>query len=72
MPKWLGPWVIPIALVVGVLGGVVASSAGIQADAIIYFLLIAVFVGLLARLRLRYLKEHPPDPELQHKPFWRF
>ncbi|HET9720727.1 MAG TPA: hypothetical protein VFP55_11665 [Solirubrobacteraceae bacterium] len=72
MRAWLAPWIIPIALIIGVLGGVAASSTGVQGGAIIYFLLIVAFVGVLVRVRLRHLKANPPDPELQHKPFWRF
>ncbi|HWD64156.1 MAG TPA: hypothetical protein VG405_03205 [Solirubrobacteraceae bacterium] len=72
MPKWLGPWLFPIILVVAVLGGVAESGAGPVMFAVIWVLLVGGLVGLLVWLRLRQLKENPPNPELRHKPFWRF
>ncbi len=72
VPKWLGPWLIPVAMVVGVAIALAADSAGLEGGAIIWLLFSIVVVGLLVRWRLSYLKQNPPDPELTHKPFWRF
>jgi hypothetical protein len=71
VPNWLGPWLVPIILVVAVLIGVAQSSAGPVMSAVIWVLLAGGVAGLLVWLRLRQLRENPPNPELRHKPFWR-
>jgi hypothetical protein len=65
MVKWWLPWLLPVAIAVAVMVTVISTLA-----ATVVFVAIC-FVGLPA-LRLRYLKAHPGNPELVHKPFWRF
>jgi hypothetical protein len=72
VPKWLVPWLFPVFLLVAVLAGLAGNAAGIRGGTVLLSALVILVGGLLVWLRLRYLKENPPDPELQHKPFWRF
>ena len=72
MPKWLAPWLLPIALLVAVGIGVLAGSIGTSGSTVLWVLFWLVLAGGPIRLRLQYLKKNPPDPELTHKPFWRF
>ena len=65
MPAWLAPWLIPLALAVGVIATAISAVVGV-------ILLTAVCFTALPALRLRYLKRHPPPTELVKKPFWRF
>ena len=68
MPRWLLPWVIPLAVAVAV--GLAAIS--ITFTAIALGMVVAIAVAVFAGMRLQYLKRHPPEPELVHKPFWKF
>ncbi|HWF24797.1 MAG TPA: hypothetical protein VG275_05090 [Solirubrobacteraceae bacterium] len=65
MPAWLGPWLIPLGLAVGV----IATAVSIVVGAI---LLTVACLIVLPAIRLRYLRSHPPPTELVKKPFWRF
>lgn len=65
MPKWLPQLLFPLVLLLMVLG-VTLGTWGAVVDVVILVLLL---LGLV-RLRLQYLKSHPPDPELTNKPFW--
>jgi hypothetical protein len=58
------PWLLPVALVLGV------ASAALP-SAVVAIALAAICVVSLVVARLRYLKAHPPNPELVHKPFWK-
>jgi hypothetical protein len=64
MPRWLVPWLPPLALIIALVvvavspAGVALGIAGISAVALIV-------------ARARYVKHHPP-PELAKKPFWKF
>ncbi|HWF51755.1 MAG TPA: hypothetical protein VG294_14040 [Solirubrobacteraceae bacterium] len=60
MPEWLLPWVVPMGLVVAVI--LVAISPVVAGIALV----------LLVVVRARHLKNHPPELELVHKPFWKF
>ncbi|HWD84644.1 MAG TPA: hypothetical protein VG321_02755 [Solirubrobacteraceae bacterium] len=72
MPKWLLPWLPAAVLVILVVIGALIGSLGAGAStAGTVILAVAVAAGLI-NLRLRSLKRHPPNPELVHKPFWRF
>ncbi len=68
MPGWLLPWVVP--LVVAVVVVLFAISTTVATIALVLTLVICL-VGLAA-MRVQYLKNHPPDPELVRKPFWKF
>jgi hypothetical protein len=60
--KALAPWVVPLALMIG-----------IAAVAISYWFLaipVVLIAGAGVPLRLRYLKEHPPEAELRRRNFW--
>lgn len=65
MVKWWAPWLLPVALALAVVIAAISTAAAAVVFAGI------CFVGLTA-MRVRYLKTHPPDPELVRKPFWRF
>jgi hypothetical protein len=63
MPRWLLPWLPPLALTVAVPVIAVSTVGG------------AVVLGVvgcvgLAVLRARYVRDHPPA-ELVKKPFWK-
>jgi hypothetical protein len=47
-----------------------AISSTVATVAALLILLVCL-VGLAA-MRVEYLKNHPPDPELERKPFWKF
>lgn len=68
MPKWLPQFMIPLWLLlfVALLG--VGKAFGVLVLAVIALIICAALVVG----RLRYLKSHPPDPELVSKPFWKF
>jgi hypothetical protein len=68
MPGWLLPWVVPVAMAVAVM---LTATSSIVAEVVLVVVVVVCLAGLAA-LRVRYLKEHPPDPELVHKPFWKF
>jgi ABC-type sugar transport system permease subunit len=68
MPRWVLPWLVP--LVVAVVAVRFAISTTVAAIAGVLILVICL-VGLV-RLRVQYLKNHPLDPELVRKPFWKF
>jgi hypothetical protein len=68
MPGWLLPWVVPVAMAVAVM---LTAASSIVADVVLVVIGVVCLAGLAA-LRVRYLEEHPPDPELVHKPFWKF
>lgn len=68
MPGWLLPWVVPLVVAVVVVLFAISSTVAMIAVAVI---LVICLVGL-ARMRVQYLKNHPPDPELVRKPFWKF
>lgn len=65
MAKWWLPWLFPVALALTVMITAISVTAA-AAD------FVALCLVGLAALRARHLKTHPPDPELVHKPFWRF
>jgi hypothetical protein len=65
MSGWLLPWVVPFVLVLAVVAFALGGDIALLAVSVI------VLVGLAA-MRMRYLKDHPPDPELVSKPFWKF
>jgi hypothetical protein len=65
MPAWLAPWLIPLALAVGVIATAISTLAGV-------IVFTAACSIALPALRLRYLKRHPPRAELVKKPFWKF
>jgi FtsH-binding integral membrane protein len=67
MPRWLIPWLVPV--VVAVVVGLFAISNTVATIAL--SLLLVILLGGLVAMRLQYLKDHPPDPELVHKPFWK-
>jgi hypothetical protein len=60
MPKWLLPWVVPLALVVIVMLVAISIVAA------------AVALAVVCLVRGWYLKDHPPQAELVKKPFWKF
>lgn len=65
MPEGMVPWLFPLALVVTVmLSAISIIGAGVA-------LVVICFVALPA-VRARYLQDHPPEPELVSKPFWKF
>ena len=68
MSRWLLPWVVPLALALAVV--LAAASTTLAVIALVVVLVICL-LGLAA-MRVQYLKNHPPDPELVHKPFWKF
>jgi hypothetical protein len=68
MPGWLLPWVVP--LVVAGLVVLFAISSTVATIGLLVILVICL-AGLVA-MRAQYLKNHPPDPELVRKPFWKF
>jgi hypothetical protein len=65
MSRSLLPWVVPLVLVLAVVAFAIGGEIALLAVSVI------VLAGLAA-VRLRYLKDHPPDPELVSKPFWKF
>lgn len=65
MPTWLAPWLIPLALAVGVIAIAMSTLAGV-----IVFTVVSLVA--LPALRARYLKRHPLPAELVKKPFWKF
>jgi hypothetical protein len=65
IPRWLAPWLIPLALVVGIIAVAVSVSLGVV-------LLVVLLLLVVPYLRLQYLKQHPPNPELRHRNFWDF
>jgi hypothetical protein len=64
-PKWLMPWLVPLFLAAGVIVLTVSLLAGT-------LLLAALVLGVLPYLRILYLRQHPPDPELRRPNFWGF
>jgi hypothetical protein len=68
MPGWLLPWVVPLVVVVVVV--LLATSTTVATIALVVVLVMCL-VGL-AKMRLQYLKDPPPDAELVRKPFWKF
>jgi len=50
-------------LVVAVIAIAISTWVGIAVA-------LLVILGGVPYLRLVYLKEHPPDPELRHRNFW--
>lgn len=72
MPKWLVPWVIPLTVaLLAIVGGLIGTLGDGASRAAAVIFVVAVAAGLIY-LRLRDLRLHPRDPELVHKPFWRF
>ena len=67
MPKWLPQFVIPLWLLLFVVLLGLGKAFGVLALALISLILCAALVVW----RLRYLKSHPPDPELVSRPFWK-
>lgn len=67
MPGWLLPWLVPLVVAVVV---VLFAISNTVATIVIGVILVICLVGLAA-MRVQYLKDHPPDPELVHKPFWK-
>jgi hypothetical protein len=65
MPEWLLPWVVPLAMAAAVILVAMSTMVGVIA-------LVVLTYAVLISLRLRYLKRHPPEPELARKPFWKF
>ena len=63
-PRWLLPWLIPL----GMVAGLIAIAVSVWFGVLMYFVLL---FGA-GYLRLQYLKQHPPDPELRHRNFWDF
>lgn len=59
---------VPLVLVVGLVLFAISSTVATIAALLI---LVVCLVGLAA-MRVEYLKNHPPDPELERKPFWKF
>lgn len=68
MPKWLPQFVGPLLLVLVVVLAGFTLPLGVFAFPVI---LVIVLMGLVVG-RMRYLKLHPPDPELVAKHFWKF
>jgi hypothetical protein len=68
MPRWLLPWVVPLALAAAVVLAVISTTVAVIALVVI----LLICLGGLAAMRVQYLKNQPPDPELVHKPFWKF
>ncbi|HUE27969.1 MAG TPA: hypothetical protein VMP89_14435 [Solirubrobacteraceae bacterium] len=68
MPRWLLPWLVPLVVVVGLVLFAISTTVAAIAGVLI---LVICLVGLV-RLRVQYLKNHPQDPELVSKPFWKF
>jgi hypothetical protein len=59
---------VPLAVALAVILTALSATAAFIALAVI---LVICAVGLAA-MRVQYLKENPPDPELIRKPFWKF
>lgn len=59
--------VVPLVVAVVV---VLFAISNTVATIVIGVILVICLVGLAA-MRVQYLKDHPPDPELVHKPFWK-
>lgn len=72
VPKWLVPWLLPVAMLAAVGIALGLRSSGLSGSTVISLILILVVAGGLIHLRLQHLKKNPPDPELTHRPFWRF
>jgi hypothetical protein len=72
MPRWLTPWLLPLAMVAAIGIAEALGSVGLGGSTVVWLILFLAGAGALIRLRLQYLKKHPPDPELTHRPFWRF
>lgn len=68
MPRWLLPWLVP--LVVAVVVVLAAISTTVATIGLVVLLVICLVV--IAAMRMQYVKDHPPDPELVRKPFWKF
>lgn len=49
----------------------VAVASLAISDLVAGAILIAILFGAIPYFRVQYLKSHPPDPELAHKPFWK-
>lgn len=67
MPRWLLPWVVPVVVALVVVLFAISNTVATIALGVI---LVICLVGLAA-MRVQYLKDHPPDPELVRKPFWK-
>jgi formate hydrogenlyase subunit 4 len=65
MPTWLGPWLVPLALLASVVAVAISKWLGIA-------VVVICASTLLPYLRLQHLKRHPPDPELRSRKFWEF
>jgi hypothetical protein len=59
LPQFLFPLTLVLAVVLGV-------TVGVVPDAVIFL----IFLVLLLLGRVRYVRTHPPDPELVSKRFW--
>jgi len=68
MGRSLLPWLLPLVLVVVVVPFAISATGGAIALPAIF----VIVLGGLAAMRVRYLKNQPPDPELVSKPFWKF
>mgnify|MGYP001351685620 CR=1 FL=1 len=68
MPGWLLPWVVPLAVAVVVVLFAISTTVATIAVVVI----VVICLAGLAKLRVQYLKNHPPDPGLVRKPFWKF
>lgn len=62
IPRWLLPWLIPVALVLGLVAVSVSTVLG--------WLFLALVVGVLVSMRVQDLRDHPPNPELRRRNFW--
>ena len=67
MPRWLLPWVVPVVVALVVVLFAISNTVATIALGVI---LVICLLGLAA-MRVQYLKDHPPDPELVRKPFWK-
>lgn len=65
IPRWLLPWLLPLAIVAGLIGITVSVWLGV-------LIVLVLLIGVLPYLRLQHLKQHPPDPELRRRNFWDF
>lgn len=69
MSKAWAPWLLPAALLVAIGIAVGLRALGVS-SAIVAVVLLALGVAGPIYLRVNYLKQNPPDPELIHKPWW--
>ena len=63
VPSWLLPWLFPLMLIVGLAAVAISAVLGLV-------VLGVLLLGVVPYLRLQYLKQHPPNPELRRRNFW--